>query len=134
MQLLPITLPLRSSRRLAAALLLAHALAAAGLVPTDLPLAVKLLLWLGLGLSLALTLRHGNAVATLTLKADGRIGIDGKDAAVHPQTTVFPRLIVLLAKTGNGTKTWVLPVDALGREGHRQLRLWLKWKASAASA
>ena len=132
----PITLAVRGSRRLVAALFAAHVLAGFGLLATELPLAAKLILSATLALWLLLAVRRTGRTAALTLHADGRLSLlcqDGSsvDGQVDPATTVFPWLIVLLVKTAEKNEALVLPVDALGREGHRQLRLWLRWKANA---
>jgi toxin CptA len=132
----PITLAVLGSRRLVAALCAAHALAGFGLPPTELPLAVKLALAAILALSLLIAVRRIGRITALTLHADGRVSLlrrDGRafDGQVDPATTVFPWLVVLLVKTAEKTEALVLPVDALDRDGHRQLRLWLRWKANA---
>jgi hypothetical protein len=134
---LPVTLSVRRSRTLIVALAAAHLLAAAGLVATDLPVVARLLLLPILGLSLMRTLRRGN-VSALTLGADGHLTLVGPDGSataceVDRATTVFRWLIVLQATTHEGPESLTLPVDALGVEGHRQLRLWLKWKASVSA-
>ncbi len=85
--------------------------------------------------------RHGlcrQAIAALRLRDDGRIDLiadDGlvQEASVLPDTTVMTRLIVLIARpTGlsKGKVILVLPVDAVGAEAHRRLRVWLKWRAA----
>ena len=132
----PITLAVRASRKLVAALCVAHALAGVGLLPSELPVAAKLLLLVILTLSLVLAVRRSGRTAALTLNTDGRLSLlrlDGSslDGQVDPATTVFPWLVVLLVRTAEKTEALVLPVDALGGEGHRQLRLWLRWKANA---
>jgi hypothetical protein len=132
----PITLAVRGSRRLVAALFAAHVLASFGLLPTELPLAAKLVLSAILALSLVLAVRRTGRTAALTLHADGRLSLlrrDGSslDGQVDPATTVFPWLVVLLVRAAEKTEALVLPVDALGRDAHRQLRLWLRWKVNA---
>ena len=133
---LPVVLPVLPSRLLAFALTLAHLLVAAALAAVRLPLPVKLVLGLFVALSLARSLRR-RPVACLRLRADGSLELgrtdgDFRQARVLPSTTVFPWLIVLNLRTGTGYESLTLPVDALGAEGHRQLRLWLRWKASGA--
>lgn len=135
---LPVTLVLRSSRLLAVALTAAHAVAAAALAPTSLPVPAKLLVGLFIVLSLFRSLRRRPAAA-LTLRADGAVDVlrpDGtrQEARVLPATTVYPWLVVLVVTAAGRRQSLVLPVDALGGEGHRQLRLWLRWKASATAA
>jgi hypothetical protein len=79
-------------------------------------------------------------VVTLTLSADGRLFIERQDgtrveADVHPETTVFPWLVVLLWRAGEtGLESLALPRAATGAEAHRQLRLWLKWQAGVRKA
>lgn len=97
---------------------------------------MKLTLAAVLALSLTMAVRRSHWAAALTLNGDGRLSllrVDGRslDCQVERATTVLPWLIVLLVRTAATTEALVLPVDALGREGHRQLRLWLRWKVNA---
>lgn len=135
---LPLTIEIHRSRRLIAALLLAHLIAAAGLWPVDFPLWVKVAVWCALTASVALTIGR-RYPEQLTLHADGRLGLIAGDGSVieyrvDSATTVFPWLILLLLDSPCGRVALTLPGDALGDEGHRQLRMWLKWKASDGSA
>ena len=73
-------------------------------------------------------------VVTLTLGADGRLELGRADgsveaAAVLPQTTVFPWLVVLNCRVGGRAESLAIPRPAMDAEAHRQLRLWLRWKA-----
>jgi len=75
-------------------------------------------------------------VAALTLRADGLLGIEHDDgsieqAVVHPDTTVLPWLVVLRCRTDGRIRTLTLPRAAMDVDAHRQLRLWLRWKADA---
>jgi hypothetical protein len=135
---LPVTLVLRQSRVLAVALTVAHGVAAMGVAPTSLPIPGKLLVGLFIAISLFRCLRRRPAAA-LTLRSDGSLEIERPDgrreeARVLPRTTVYPWLVVLSALVGGRKESFVLPVDATGIDGHRRLRLWLRWKASAATA
>jgi len=130
---LPVTLPVQRSRSLAVVLVLAHLLAAAAVLPIDIPLTGKLAILASLGTSLAL-IRRPWPVTALVLKADGSldlVGADGDEAAwaVEASTVVFPWLVVLRLRSAERVESLTLPVDAMGAEGHRQLRLWLRWKA-----
>jgi toxin CptA len=134
---LPVTLVLKQSRALAAALTAAHILAAAGLVPTTLPAPAKLIAGLFIALSLVRCLRRRPAVS-LRLKTDGTLEIERPDGArqeacVLPGTTVFPWLVVLSLRVGGRKESLTLPMDALGVDGQRQLRLWLRWKAGSTA-
>lgn len=134
---LPLTLRPRPSAVLAAALALAHVLAAAALVPTGLSLAFKVPLLLVLTLSLAWCLRRHvwrHPIVAVTLQADGGLEVarrDGSRAAalVHPHTTVFPWLSVLRLRVDGRWLALALLPDALNAEDYRQLRLWLRWKS-----
>ncbi|HEX8987053.1 MAG TPA: protein YgfX [Rhodocyclaceae bacterium] len=139
---LPVTLALAPSRTLAAALILAHGAALAGVAGADLPAGLSsagaTLLAASLGFFLW-TRVFRLPVRTLTLGIDGglvamlRDGSSGT-AVVLPQTTVFPWLVVLLLRFGSRTISLALPPDGMSAGGHRQLRLWLRWKASVQSA
>jgi hypothetical protein len=135
---LPVTLQVRRSLGLVAAIFLAHVLAGIGLWPAAVPLALKAAVWVALAISLAMFVRR-RPVAALTLNANGQLSlfrVDGSsvECRIDPATTIFPWLVVLLVKTVEKTEALVLPVDALGAEGHRQLRIWLKWKANVGQA
>lgn len=138
---LPVILEIRASPMLATALFLAHGLvaletASAGL-PGMLAASVLSLILLSLGFSIWRYV-YRPPVQALRLKADGTLEVDcrgaGCAARLDPRTTVFPWLVVLLLEIGNRKVSLALPPDALGRDGHRRLRLWLGWKASAATA
>lgn len=79
-------------------------------------------------------------VVALKLGAGGRLSIahsDGSfiEADVHPQTTVFPWLVVLRYRAGGRRiESLTVPQAAMDVEAHRQLRLWLKWKAKVGAA
>jgi hypothetical protein len=126
---------------MAVALILAHGIALAGAILTRLPLVLIVSAAALLCVSLTLTLRRSVfrlPLRELVLKADGLLEAIEPDGAsnmaqVDRQTTVFPWLIALLLRIDGRKVALVLPPDALGREGHRQLRLWLRWKASAAT-
>jgi len=133
---LPVTLPVQRSRSLVVALAAAHLLAAAGVLPIDIPLAAKLAILAVLAASFALTQRR-SPVDAIVLKADATLDLvdaDGTEAAcsIESSTTVFPWLVVLRLRSAGRVESLTLPVDALGAEGHRQLRAWLKWKAATA--
>jgi hypothetical protein len=116
-------------------LLIAHLVAGIGLLPTVLPLWTKVAVWLGLVISFAAVVRR-RIPARLILHTDGRLTIerdrdaDTIDGDVHPATVVWPWLVVLVFKSPSGVGAMTLPPDALGDEEHRQLRVWLKWKAN----
>jgi hypothetical protein len=134
---LPVTLQLRRSASLTFAQVGAHALVGLALIPVSMPLLAKIALWAALGFSLLYVLRPCPFIS-LSLKADGRLELTRRDGVADdcrplPATTVFARLVILVAKRDQGIDVLVLPTDALGREGHRQLRLWLRWKADAAA-
>jgi hypothetical protein len=139
---LPVTLRPRPSPTLALALFSAHGAVAAGLAASGLSVSLLLPAMAALAVSLAVSLwRHvvRTPVVALTLKSDGTLDVccrDGRSGCVQvdPRTTVFPWLVVLSARLGDRRLALALPPDALGRNAHRQLRLWLSWKASAAAA
>lgn len=139
---LPVTLEIKPSRSLAAALCLAHAAVAVGVLLIGLPSPAALGACGLLAGSLVFALRRQvlrAPFAALTLKGDGTLDVRGRDgmrqsAAVDPRTVVFPWLVTLLLRIGEGRASLALPPDALEGDGHRRLRLWLRWKASAAEA
>lgn len=86
---------------------------------------------------LARLLCRGDIVALL-LGTEGRLGIERRngtrdEAAVDSRTTIFNSLVVLRFRVGGRSESLVLPRSSLGNDAHRQLRVWLKWRASAAA-
>lgn len=134
---LPVTLRLKTSRSLVAALAVAHALAAGGLLATSLGGSVKIAVVLALALSLAPTWHRfvlRPCLVALTLKADGQIEATKRDGTtttlqVDTRSTVLSWLVVLRLRGGDGPFALTLPPDALPGDDHRLLRLWLRWKA-----
>jgi hypothetical protein len=122
------------------ALTIAHLLPGVGLTATALPVPVKLAIWIVLALSLfRLLLRQRRLPAALKLQANGRMFLldhtgDATECRIDPATVVMPWLIVLRLSIRQTVESLVLPVDAVGAEGHRQLRTWLRWRASVDPA
>jgi hypothetical protein len=127
---------------LAMALVVAHGLPAVAALSLTLPIGLKLavgaLLLASLGATLWRRVLRPPLVA-LTLKVDGTMEIHSRDgsvaaARISPQTTVFPWLVVLPLRIDSAAIALALPSDALPGDGHRQLRLWLRWLASVRAA
>lgn len=136
---LPVSIPLRPSRSLALVLVLAHGAALALLWPLDLPHPLRLLLAAAILVSAWLTLGalRRPAASALHLAGGGMLELETTygarlAATVDARTTVLPGLIVLLMRLGRRTATLVLLRDAMGADGHRRLRLWLRWRAAVA--
>jgi hypothetical protein len=119
-----------------AALTIAHLLVGIGLSLIRMPVPAKLAVWIVLSLSLSrVLLRQRKLPAAIKLQADGQIRlIDSEgtecECQIQPDTTVMPWLVVLRYRMQGELTSLVFPVDALGSEGHRQLRTWLRWRAS----
>lgn len=137
---LPVTLPLKPSLSLIFALGAAHGLAMLGLFAIGLPLAPKVLAALLLVLSLAWRV-HCLIVRppcrALTLRADGSLALERTDgnhgeAEMLGDTTVLPWLVVLSLRLDGERLSLALPPDSLAGDGHRLLRLWLRWRAVPA--
>jgi toxin CptA len=116
-----------------AALWLAHALAAFAVSWTPFWPAAKLALCLPIAWSLWRQL-HRTLPAEIVLKADGKllwVDQDGRsrEGAVAADTAVFPWLVILRLKIDGQSRALGLPLDALCADGHRRLRLWLRWLA-----
>ena len=87
---------------------------------------------------LARLLCRGDIVA-LTLLADGRIEAERRDgsldmAQVEPGTTLFSNLVILRLRVAGRVESLVLPHAATGAAAHRQLRVWLRWRALTGAA
>lgn len=77
-------------------------------------------------------------VAALTLRADGRLGLEFRDgrfaeAEVARDTTVFTALVVLRYRVAGRSGSLVLPQPALGADAHRRLRVWLRCGMTTAA-
>jgi hypothetical protein len=138
---LPIVLPIGRSRAIDVALIVAHLLAGLGLTPLPLPVPAKVAVWTVLALSLARLLlgRRQTYPLSLKLEVSGQLSMLAKDGSLTPcrvdaASTVLPWLIVLRLNMDGAIQSLVLPVDALGAEGHRHLRTWLRWRASVSGA
>jgi hypothetical protein len=132
----PRTILLKPSRRLLAIQLAAHLLAAVAVLASSIPGWVAALLLLLVGYSLA---RQHNArlPASLILHDEGRfekVGADGTatEATVHPHTMVIAALLVLLYREQGRIGAITLAGDSLSCEDARELRLWLRWRASTS--
>ena len=134
---MPLSLPVRRSRLLTAALCLAHAMAGIALAPTDLPTFVKLAIWLALAVSLTVSLFNAPP-AELAIDQYGGMHIHERsgervEASIASATIVLCWLIVLRLTTARGNRSLVLLPDNLERDGHRKLRVALRWQATVAT-
>ena len=132
----PLSLSLKPSRRLLAVQLGAHLIAAFAVLLSATPGWLAALLLVAVGLSVSL-LRKSTLPSGLILHADGRCEGVGADNAAHevvvlPQTVVLSWLVVLLHRQQGRTRAWVLAGDSLDADDFRQLRLWLRWRATEA--
>ncbi len=132
----PLTIHLRTSRRLLAIQLVAHLLAAGSVLLSPLPGWIAALLLGAVGYSIA-RVRNARLPASLILHGDGhfeKVGADGTatEARVHPHTVVLAGLIVLLYRQQRQLKAMTLAGDSLSGEDARELRLWLRWRAATS--
>jgi len=130
--LFPVTIEIKPSRRLRAALVSVHLAALSGLAMTlpswGLALAAPLLL-----LSLLHAWRRLVPVR-ITLRQDGTAALETPDGAaveceVLPGSTAFNWLMVCrvrLEKTA-GQRALVILRDSVPEEGFRRLQVWLRW-------
>lgn len=133
---LPLTIPLRVSRRLVILLVAAHLLAIVAILPLTLawPLrlamiglvVVSLVYYLGRQRRLSITALHLGALGELEFAT--KVGA-GETAAILPQTTVLSSVIVLRLRKSGQLLTLPLLPDSTGAMAYRQLCLWLKWRA-----
>jgi hypothetical protein len=81
-------------------------------------------------------MRRPLQVSALVLGGDGsieKVGADGtaSKAVVHPHTLVLSFLVVLLYRSEGRLGSLTLLGDSLADDDFRQLRLWLRWRATA---
>ena len=139
---LPLRLQLKPSRSYFVFLASGHILAgvAVCLLPVPGMLRAGILLLLAL-----LLLRIWNATSrylpSLLLRRDGKLelqtyGGEPVSADVSNETLIWAWLVVLHLRTDTGRlKPLVLFADSLtGPDAHRQLRLWLRWRAEGTKA
>jgi toxin CptA len=132
----PLSVSIRPSRRLLLIQLAAHVVAAGAALAAALPSWLAAILLILIGASLA-RLRGMSPVATLVLRGDGRlekVGADGTatEVIVHPHTLVLSFLVVLLYREQGRLRSLTLLADSLAADDFRQLRLWLRWRSTAA--
>lgn len=139
---LPVTLRSQASSLLSGALSAAHVLAFAGLLAAGLFLPSLLAAGLLLTISLVFTLRSRvlhPAWSTMTLLGDGQLEMERADGRRHRAellagSSAFPWLVVLLLRVDGRRLSLALLPDGLAGDGHRLLRLWLRWGARPADA
>ena len=133
-----LSVSLKSSRRLLLVQSLAHGMAAVAVLTASLPPWMAALLLLSVATSLAWQ-RRNRPIRGLVLRGDGRLETVGADdtaieVSLHPHTLVLSFLVVLLYRQEGRLHSLPLMADSFSADDFRQLRLWLRWKAGAASA
>ena len=133
----PLSVSIKPSRRLLLIQSAAHVVAVAAVLASTVPPWLAAVLLLALGASLARQRRKLPA-ESLVLHGDGRfatVGADGtaSEAAVHPHTLVLSFLVVLLYRQDGCLRSLALLGDSLTADDFRQLRLWLRWRSTAAN-
>ncbi|MDK9704948.1 MAG: hypothetical protein OEL20_17620 [Sulfuritalea sp.] len=133
----PVSISLRPSRRLLAVQSAAHLVAAGAVLAATLPAWLAAILLILIGASLA-RLPTPPPVSMLVLRGDGRFetvdaGGTATEAVVHPHTLVLSFLVVLLYLQEGRSRSLTLLGDSLAAEEFRQLRLWLRWRSTAAN-
>jgi hypothetical protein len=132
----PLSVFIKPSLRLLLIQSLAHVVAAGAVLAASLPSWLAAVILLLIGASLA-RLRRMPAIQSLVLRGDGGLEIVGADgtataAIVHPHTLVLSFLVVLLYRQEGRMRSITLLADSLAVEDFRQLRLWLRWRSTAA--
>ena len=133
----PLSVSLKPSRRLLVIQSAVHVLAIASVLASTLPSWLGAVLLLSIGASQA-RLRRRLPVENLVLHGDGRletVGTDGtvSEALLHPHTLVLSFLVVLRYRQQGRPNSVTLLGDSLAPEDFRQLRLWLRWRSTAAN-
>ena len=132
----PVSVSVRPSRRLLLVQLTAHVVSAGAVLAANLPSWLAAVLLILIGASLA-RVRRTSPAETLLLRGDGRIekvgaGDTACELIVHPHTLVLSFLVVLLYRQQGRLRSLTLLGDSLEAEDFRQLRLWLRWRSTAA--
>jgi hypothetical protein len=132
---LPLTLTLRTSRLLFAAIIAGHLGAAFAIGLTSIVVWGIALCWLLIATSLGYSLRRQwlDRPISIVLRHDGRMDIElaaGRrdEVRVGRNTVVLSWLIILACECGNRRRFLTLSADSLDAESQRMLRLWLRWR------
>jgi len=133
----PLSVSIKPSHRLLLIQSAAHVTAAGAVLSAALPPWMAAIFLILIGASLAYQRRRSVAMG-LVLGGDGRIQIVGADGTateivVHPHTLVLSFLVVLLFRQEGRLRSLTLLADSLEHEDFRQLRLWLRWRATATN-
>jgi hypothetical protein len=131
---LPLIIPVRRSGWLSMSLLVAHLVAAGAVVPLPWAARLALLGMVAISLMMLLGRQRRQPVAALILGKRGELEVQTKvgareTATIGSLTTVLPWLIVLWVNYDGKRLALPLLTDAVGVEQHRQLRVWLQWRA-----
>lgn len=124
---------------MALAVLVACAAAAGALAVAQLPWSLAGAGTLVLVLVARSTLRPGvGRVVILAARGDGRWTVryaDGRCAVgtLHPDSVAHPWLCVMVLRDGWRRLMVTIPADALTRDAHRRLRLYLRWQPKASA-
>ena len=129
---LPLLIESRPSSLARVLLVLLHLAALAALFLTELPNFVQLTGVVILGASLAAG-RRPTPQRVLRAHRDGKLEIrrdsTWKPLVLQADSVALPWLILLRWREGQHHHRLALPADALSRDDHRRLRVWLRWKA-----
>ena len=133
----PLSVSIKPSRRLLFIQSAAHVVAAGAVLSAAISSWLATTCLILIGASLAHQRRRPVAVG-LVLGGDGRIQIVGADGTatevvVHSHTLVLSFLVVLLYRREGHLRSLTLLTDSLEHEDFRQLRLWLRWRATATN-
>ncbi len=131
-----VSISIGPSRRLRLIQPVAHVVAGGAVLSAAMPSWLMAILLALIGASLA-RLRRASPTETLLLRGDGRLeklgaGDTACELTVHPHTLVLSFLVVLLYRQEGHLRALTLMDDSLAAEDFRQLRLWLRWRSTAA--
>jgi len=132
-----LSLFIKPSRRLRVIQAVAHFVAVGAVLAATLPPWLLAALLLLIGASLARQ-RRTPSVEALVLGGDGQLQIVGAgdtavDVVVHPHTLVLSFMVVLLYRQEGRLRSLTMLADSIAAEDFRQLRLWLRWRSTAAN-
>lgn len=133
----PVTIELQRSHYLTLLLVLFHTLAVGSVIALPCDWLLRCVLLLVIGWSLWYSLRTSRILGLRISGQDGLVArlADGNDVPLTalPDSTVFPRLIVLRLRVGEEKKVSSLALlpDQMSAAQFRLLRLWLRWQTAA---
>ena len=137
---IPRSISLEWSPALWLATIFVHVLVAASVLPAEVPIWARLLVWAGCAISLVANVRHAISLRSAALRpaeegAVLRVGAVELQGRVLPDSVSVGSLIVLrwLPEGGGRVRRFCLLRPGFAAEEWRQLKIWLRWRVQSSA-